>query len=175
MCSCVRYGYICFIFLLFHILYHEGFPTKEGKRTIVWLQKRRLQNQVWWWLMIILLVFLFIYCYGKNNPLSFNPDVCSSFECKLPEESNPTNLISWVQCDSCDKWFHTICVGCDYDMVKSSFQQFRCGLCWDLRHKSYLLHFFGVFIFLISFLNKYSAYSAAFSVVRVLTFSSHLT
>jgi len=38
-------------------------------------------------------------------------------------------VICWVQCDSCNQWYHTVCVGCDYDIVKNPDSQFHCGNC----------------------------------------------
>nr|XP_026692928.1 uncharacterized protein LOC100185845 [Ciona intestinalis] len=55
---------------------------------------------------------------------------CSSHQCLFASLHNvDENLISWVQCDSCDQWYHTQCVGCDYEQVKNSTHQFHCGFC----------------------------------------------
>ena len=32
-----------------------------------------------------------------------------------------------VQCDDCDGWYHTDCVGCSYNKVKQSTAAFHCG------------------------------------------------
>ncbi|XP_039273394.2 uncharacterized protein LOC120347465 [Styela clava] len=57
-------------------------------------------------------------------------DRCASFECKIKNtHSKSSKLVSWVQCDFCDKWYHTECVGCDYNTVKSKARKFQCGVC----------------------------------------------
>lgn len=50
-------------------------------------------------------------------------DQCGSYDCCLPENDE----ISWVQCDDCDKWYHTLCAGCNYNTVKQQTTEFRCG------------------------------------------------
>ncbi|KAK2138217.1 hypothetical protein NP493_8260g00004 [Ridgeia piscesae] len=50
-------------------------------------------------------------------------DQCDSYDCCLPDNDE----ISWVQCDDCDKWYHTLCAGCNYNIVKEQTTEFRCG------------------------------------------------
>lgn len=68
---------------------------------------------------------------AKKSRKTSGMEACSHFECgiKKRHKSWPNTVVSWVQCDSCDKWFHTECVGCDYDKVKLTSQKFHCGLC----------------------------------------------
>ncbi|XP_064630552.1 uncharacterized protein C01G6.5-like isoform X2 [Lineus longissimus] len=48
---------------------------------------------------------------------------CDSFDCIRPDDP----LITWVQCDDCDKWYHTSCVGCRYEQVQNEHTEFHCG------------------------------------------------
>ena len=32
-----------------------------------------------------------------------------------------------VQCDDCDGWYHTMCVGANYNQLKDSDARFNCG------------------------------------------------
>jgi len=58
---------------------------------------------------------------------------CSSTECVYRSKEPEDDSIPWVQCDSCDRWFHTACVGCDYNKVSLAAHQFHCGMCWGER------------------------------------------
>jgi len=35
-----------------------------------------------------------------------------------------------VQCDDCDAWYHTKCVGCTDDLSQLTLAQFHCGCTW---------------------------------------------
>ena len=35
-----------------------------------------------------------------------------------------------VQCDDCDRWYHTECAGANYDVIKSDVAEFHCGCLW---------------------------------------------
>ncbi|XP_064611149.1 uncharacterized protein LOC135475254 [Liolophura sinensis] len=48
---------------------------------------------------------------------------CASLDCQKPNSSK----IGWVQCDSCDQWYHTTCVGCTYKQVRDKDIEFHCG------------------------------------------------
>ncbi|XP_033642051.1 uncharacterized protein C01G6.5-like isoform X2 [Asterias rubens] len=50
-------------------------------------------------------------------------EVCDSYDCCRPTD----NTLAWVQCDSCDSWYHVTCVGCDYDSVRKDSASFHCG------------------------------------------------
>ncbi|XP_078615012.1 transcription factor 19-like [Branchiostoma floridae x Branchiostoma japonicum] len=48
---------------------------------------------------------------------------CDSFDCSRPEGE----MLSWVQCDQCEAWYHVACAGCDYDTVRQETAAFNCG------------------------------------------------
>ncbi|XP_035697837.1 transcription factor 19-like [Branchiostoma floridae] len=48
---------------------------------------------------------------------------CDSFDCSRPEG----DMLSWVQCDQCEAWYHVACAGCDYDTVRQETAAFNCG------------------------------------------------
>ncbi|KAL3862656.1 hypothetical protein ACJMK2_008610 [Sinanodonta woodiana] len=52
-------------------------------------------------------------------------EYCEADECKKPKGKK----VQWVQCDDCDKWYHTVCVGTSYDKVKDTDIHFNCGFC----------------------------------------------
>ncbi|KAI0220925.1 hypothetical protein LSAT2_027624 [Lamellibrachia satsuma] len=62
---------------------------------------------------------------GGSNFSKWHDDgeQCDSYDCCLPNNDE----ISWVQCDDCDKWYHTACAGCNYNTVKQQTTEFRCG------------------------------------------------
>ncbi|XP_019572909.1 transcription factor 19 isoform X1 [Rhinolophus sinicus] len=48
---------------------------------------------------------------------------CAAPCCFLPQEET----VAWVQCDSCDVWFHVACVGCSIQAAREA--DFRCPGC----------------------------------------------
>ena len=55
----------------------------------------------------------------------YEEEKCSAEQCKRPKNKR----VKWVQCDLCDEWYHTICVGCQYEHVKDNNIEFSCGYC----------------------------------------------
>ncbi|CAB3996713.1 transcription factor 19-like [Paramuricea clavata] len=50
-------------------------------------------------------------------------DTCSASKCIKPEGK----IISWVQCDDCDEWYHVKCCGLSLRLVKVKNSKFHCG------------------------------------------------
>lgn len=55
----------------------------------------------------------------------YEEEKCSAEKCKRPKNKR----VKWVQCDLCDEWYHTVCVGCQYEHVKDNHIEFSCGYC----------------------------------------------
>lgn len=53
----------------------------------------------------------------------YEDDTCDSVDCKRPKKKRTP----WVQCDDCDGWYHTVCVGANYKKLKDSDEHFNCG------------------------------------------------
>ncbi|XP_032903315.1 transcription factor 19 [Amblyraja radiata] len=53
----------------------------------------------------------------------YSAEQCAAEQCQLPQE----DTLEWVQCDDCDAWYHTECVGCNYTAMKESSAEFHCG------------------------------------------------
>ena len=53
----------------------------------------------------------------------YQEEMCDSPDCLKPSGST----IDWVQCDDCDLWFHTVCVGCNLEVVQKVNASFHCG------------------------------------------------
>ncbi|KAL5015039.1 hypothetical protein ScPMuIL_009309 [Solemya velum] len=53
----------------------------------------------------------------------YEEELCDALDCKKPKAKR----VQWVQCDDCDKWYHTACVHCNYDKVKDMDIGFSCG------------------------------------------------
>ncbi|XP_053153640.1 transcription factor 19 [Hemicordylus capensis] len=61
-------------------------------------------------------------CQVFSQTLSAS-EPCAATRCCLPQDE----IVEWVQCDSCDAWFHVACVGCSYSAVQEA--DFRCVTC----------------------------------------------
>ncbi|XP_072845198.2 transcription factor 19 [Pogona vitticeps] len=61
-------------------------------------------------------------CQVFSQTLSAS-EPCAASQCHLPQDE----MVTWVQCDGCDAWFHVACVGCSYNAVKEA--DFRCASC----------------------------------------------
>lgn len=66
--------------------------------------------------------------YSKRRRRKPSTEFCEFFECKI-SQIRANGVVSWVQCDGCDKWFHTDCIGCDYNSVREDTTKFHCGQC----------------------------------------------
>lgn len=53
----------------------------------------------------------------------YEDDTCDAPDCKRPKKKRTP----WVQCDDCDGWYHTVCVGANYNKLKDSDEHFNCG------------------------------------------------
>ncbi|XP_060068578.1 uncharacterized protein C01G6.5-like [Ylistrum balloti] len=53
----------------------------------------------------------------------YEVETCDADDCKRPSDKT----VAWVQCDYCDKWFHTQCVNCKYEHVNDPDIKFNCG------------------------------------------------
>ncbi|ESO90457.1 hypothetical protein LOTGIDRAFT_164036 [Lottia gigantea] len=53
----------------------------------------------------------------------YEGETCASESCLKPSDST----VEWVQCDDCDQWYHTMCVGAIYAAVKDTQMEFHCG------------------------------------------------
>lgn len=53
----------------------------------------------------------------------YEEDTCEADVCKRPKNKRTP----WVQCDDCDGWYHTVCVGANYRQVKDDNASFSCG------------------------------------------------
>lgn len=65
---------------------------------------------------------------GDDKELSdgvewYEEDTCEATTCKRPKNKRTP----WVQCDDCDGWYHTVCVGANYRQVKDDNASFSCG------------------------------------------------
>ena len=60
---------------------------------------------------------------GKKKIMYYQEETCDSPDCLKPSGST----IDWVQCDDCDLWFHTVCVGCNLEVVQKINASFHCG------------------------------------------------
>lgn len=57
----------------------------------------------------------------------YEDDKCEAADCKRPKKKRT----QWVQCDDCDGWYHTMCVGANYNKLKNSDEHFNCGCILD--------------------------------------------
>ena len=55
-------------------------------------------------------------------------DSCASKSCKI-KDGNGDDKISWVFCDSCTRWFHTLCVGLADLTDEELDDNFECKEC----------------------------------------------
>lgn len=62
---------------------------------------------------------------GSNSVRDWHEsnETCAFYDCIMPDDEK----IDWVQCDDCDQWYHTVCVGCSYSAVKENNAQYHCG------------------------------------------------
>ena len=49
-------------------------------------------------------------------------DVCPPHLCQKKD----SNIITWIQCENCDQWYHVHCVNLTYDEVQSLDNWFCC-------------------------------------------------
>ena len=63
---------------------------------------------------------------SKKKIMYYQEETCDSPDCLKPSGST----IDWVQCDDCDLWFHTVCVGCNLEVVQKINASFHCGCVW---------------------------------------------
>ena len=54
---------------------------------------------------------------------------CASVDCLHPH--NKQNVVSWVQCDDCNAWYHVKCTGLTLKSVKPKTAKFHCGCVWQ--------------------------------------------
>ena len=54
---------------------------------------------------------------------------CASVDCLHPH--NKQNVVSWVQCDDCNAWYHVKCTGLTLKSVKPKTAKFHCGCVWE--------------------------------------------
>ncbi|XP_028393744.1 transcription factor 19-like [Dendronephthya gigantea] len=59
----------------------------------------------------------------STEDLQPNNDACSASKCMKPD----SNIISWVQCDDCDCWYHIKCCGLSLKLVQVKNSKFHCG------------------------------------------------
>ena len=64
------------------------------------------------------------YKNGKTKA-EYTHDSCSSWDCKRPSGAN--KVITWVQCDDCDAWYHVACSGLSAKQAKREDTNFHCG------------------------------------------------
>ena len=67
----------------------------------------------------------------QNNTNDGNSDeenVCSSTNCQINSGDNA--VINWVDCESCDLWFYSVCVGLG-DRSERELEQidYKCEVC----------------------------------------------
>jgi hypothetical protein len=51
---------------------------------------------------------------ANDNVMEYAEEICN--ECLKPRPDHLTQDLDnfgWVCCDRCDKWYHSLCVGCD--------------------------------------------------------------
>ncbi|KAK6177689.1 hypothetical protein SNE40_015741 [Patella caerulea] len=60
--------------------------------------------------------------YG-DEIIWYEGETCTSDNCLRPSDKT----VEWVQCDDCDQWYHTMCVGAIYAAVKDTQMEFHCG------------------------------------------------
>lgn len=51
-------------------------------------------------------------------------EVCASKACSRPSGDE----VDWVQCDSCEQWFHLVCIGLTSEKAEA-LESFKCSLC----------------------------------------------
>ena len=56
-------------------------------------------------------------------------DPCGADTCKKPNVA----VLTWIQCDRCEFWFHLACIGLPRDKDYKN-EYFACNKCWDLRN-----------------------------------------
>jgi len=58
---------------------------------------------------------------GKKKKSTY--EKCSAFLCQEPPVDESTGRLNWVQCDTCNNWYHWDCVG----MLRKPTGNFFCG------------------------------------------------
>ena len=51
-------------------------------------------------------------------------DVCDASLCIFKNDISKTRMVNWVQCDVCEEWLHTFCIG-----IEASIEEYICKFC----------------------------------------------
>ena len=51
-------------------------------------------------------------------------DECDASPCVIENDKSKAGMVDWVQCEVCEKWLHTFCIG-----IEASLEDYICKLC----------------------------------------------